>query len=128
MTALRIVIDVLIGIGAIFALAGTIGILKASGMTDKAISKVFLRVSSRAILTGMAAGNALALLFCLVQGTTHLLKLNPANYFIAFVPVSVNIPAILAADLAAWAAIMLLLTLPCLYISRIDPADSVRVK
>ena len=28
MTALRIVIDVLIGIGAIFALAGTIGILK----------------------------------------------------------------------------------------------------
>ena len=112
----------------LFRHIGTIGILKASGMTDRAISKVFLRVSSRAILTGMAAGNALALLFCLVQGTTHLLKLNPANYFIAFVPVSVNIPAILAADLAAWAAIMLLLTLPCLYISRIDPADSVRVK
>lgn len=112
----------------LFRHIGTIGILKASGMTDRAISKVFLRVSSRAILTGMAVGNALALLFCLIQGTTHLLKLNPANYFIPFVPVSVNVPAILAADMAAWAAIMLLLTIPCLYISGIDPADTVRVK
>ena len=106
----------------------TIGTLKSMGMTDRQISGVFLRVSSRSVLTGMAAGNAAALLFCLVQGTTHLIRLNSANYFVPFVPVSVNLPGILLADLAAWAVIMVLLTLPCLLISRIDPAESVRMR
>ena len=106
----------------------TIGTLKSMGMTDRQISGVFLRVSSRSVLTGMAAGNAAALLFCLVQGTTHLIRLNSANYFVPFVPMSVNLPGILLADLAAWAVIMVLLTLPCLLISRIDPAESIRMR
>ena len=106
----------------------TIGTLKAMGMTDRQISGVFLRVASRSTLTGMAIGNAAALLFCLVQGTTHLIRLDSANYFVSFVPVSVNLPGILLADLAAWLIIMILLTLPCIFISRIDPAESVRMR
>ena len=77
-------------------------------------------------MLGLAAGNAGALLFCLIQGTTHLIKLNPANYFVSYVPVSVNIPAIIVTDILAWCVIMLLLLLPSLQISRIDPAQSVK--
>lgn len=112
----------------LFRSISTIGLLKSMGMTDKAISSVFLRVSSNLVLKGMLIGNGLALLFCLVQGTTHFIKLNPVNYFISFVPVFVNVPFILAADLVSYLVIMLLLQLPCRFISKVDPAQTVRVR
>ena len=110
----------------LFRNISTIGTLKSLGMTDRAISKVFLRVASTLVLKGMAVGNALALLFTVIQGTTRILKLNPENYFVSFVPVSLNIPWILSCDAIAYAAIMVLLLIPCLFISRVDPAESVR--
>ena len=111
----------------LFRNISTIGILKTMGMTDRSISKVFLRASSNLVLKGMAIGNAVGLLFCLVQGTTHLIRLNPENYFVPYVPVHVNIPGIIAADVAAYAVIMLLLLIPSLFISTVDPAKTVRV-
>ena len=112
----------------LFRNISTIGILKSLGMTDRAISEVFLRVASDIVLKGMLAGNAADLLFCAIQGTTHLLKLDPENYFVSFVPVHVNVPAVAAADIAAYAVIMLLLLLPSLFVSRIDPARTVRAR
>jgi lipoprotein-releasing system permease protein len=110
----------------LFRNVSTIGILKTLGMGDRAIARVFLRVGARTVAIGMAAGNLLALLFCLVQGTTHWIKLNPENYFVSFVPVQVNLPAILLADAAAFAGILLLLLIPTLFISRVDPAKTVK--
>lgn len=110
----------------LFRNISTIGTLKALGMTDKGIAGVFLRVSSRIVLIGMAAGNALALLFCLIQGSTHLIRLNPENYFVSFVPVKVDLLSVLAADAAAFAAIMLLLLIPSMFISKIDPSETVK--
>ena len=112
----------------LFRNISTIGTLKALGMTDKGIAKVFLKVASNLVLKGMLIGNALALLFCLIQGSTHFFKLNPENYFVSFVPVAVNIPMILIADIAAYVIIMLLLLLPCLFISKVDPAQTMRTQ
>ena len=106
----------------------TIGLLKSLGMTDKGISKIFLAISARLVGMGMAIGNALALLFCVVQGTTHLLRLDPENYFVSFVPVSVDLTAVLVADVLSFMVIMLLLLIPCVFISRVDPAQTVRVR
>ena len=110
----------------LFRNISTIGTLKTLGMGDRAIGKVFLRVAGGVVFKGMLAGNALGILFCLVQQTTHLLKLDPSNYFVSYVPVYVDLPWILAADLVAFAAIMLLLLIPTLFIARVDPAVSVR--
>ncbi|MBQ4306400.1 MAG: ABC transporter permease [Bacteroidales bacterium] len=106
----------------------TIGTLKSLGMTDRAISRVFLRVASSLVLKGMAIGNGLALLFIAVQGTTKLIRLNPENYFVSFVPVRLNIPWILSCDAIAYVAIMILLLIPCLFVSRVDPAQTVRAQ
>lgn len=106
----------------------TIGTLKSLGMTDRGIAGVFLRVGARITGIGVLAGNAAALLFCLIQGTTHLIRLNPDNYFVSFVPVHVSPLQILAADAAAFAVIMILLLLPCLFISRIDPSLTVKTE
>ena len=110
----------------LFENISTIGLLKSLGMTDKAISKVFL--SSSAVLTGkgMLIGNLLALAFCILQSTTHMIPLNPENYFVPYVPVNVNFGVILLADVVSFTAIMALLLIPCLFISKVDPADTVR--
>ena len=112
----------------LFRNIATIGTLKTLGMGDRAIGKVFLRVAAGVVLKGMLIGNVLALLFCLVQQSTHLLKLDPANYFVSYVPVHINLPWILAADLVAFAAIMLLLLIPTLFIARVDPAQTVKAE
>ena len=112
----------------LFRNISTIGLLKTLGMTDRSIAAVFLRASSSLVLKAMAIGNGVAFLLCLLQSTTHLLKLNPENYVVSFVPVHLDIPMILAADLAAYGAIMLLLLIPSLFISRVDPAQTVKAE
>ena len=112
----------------LFENISTIGLLKALGMTDKAISKVFLSSSAVLLLKGMAIGNVLAFLFCFIQEKTHFLKMNPENYFVSFVPVDVNVGAVIAADAISFAVILLLLLIPTIFISKVDPAQTVRVK
>ena len=112
----------------LFENISTIGLLKSLGMTDRSISKVFLSSSAVLVLKGMAAGNLLAILFCIVQGTTHLLRLNPENYFVSFVPVNLDMGMILCADVISFVVIMLLLLIPCVFISKVDPAETVRVR
>ena len=112
----------------LFENISTIGLLKALGMTDRAIAKVFLSSSAVLVGKGMLAGNALAVIFCLVQGNAHLIPLDPENYFVSFVPVHLDLGWILGADLAAFIVIMILLLIPCVFISKVDPADTVRVR
>ena len=112
----------------LFRNIATIGTLKTLGMGDRAIGKVFLRVAAGVVLKGMLIGNAVGLLFCFFQQATHLLKLDPTNYFVSYVPVHVDIPWILAADFVAFVAIMLLLLIPTLFIARVDPAQTVKAE
>ena len=112
----------------LFENISTIGLLKALGMTDRAISKVFLSSAAMLVLKGMAVGNALALIFCILQDTTHILRLDPENYFVSFVPVNIDLGTVLLADALSFIVIMLLLLVPTLFISKVDPAQTVRVK
>jgi len=112
----------------LFENISTIGILKSLGMTDRSISKVFLASSAVLVGKGMAIGNVLAVIVCIIQKTTHILKLNPENYYVSFVPVDIDPGMILLADAVSFVAIMLLLLIPCLFISKVDPARTVRVR
>ena len=112
----------------LFENISTIGLLKAIGMTDRAISKVFLSSSAFLVFKGMAVGNLLAVLFCVIQDKTGLLRLDPENYFVSSDPVDLDLGMVLTADAISFVVIMILLLIPCLFISKVDPADTVRVK
>lgn len=112
----------------LFRNISTIGILKSMGMTDRNIAEVFLKVASGIVLKGLLVGNAFALSLCVLQGRTHLFRLDPENYFISFVPVHLNPLGLLAADLLSYLAIMAVLLLPSLFVSKVDPAKTVRVQ
>lgn len=110
----------------VFRSIPTIGILKALGMSDRAVASVFIKVGLRTTALGMLIGNGAALLFCLLQSQFKLVRLNPASYFLSYVPVDVDPVMILLCDAAAFAVIALLLLLPSLAIASVDPARSVR--
>ena len=97
-------------------------------MTDWKISEVFLRVASSIVLRGMLIGNLIALAFCLLQGRTHLFRLNPENYFLSFVPIHVDVGTLVFVDIASYIVIMVLLLIPSMFISKVDPAKTVRAQ
>lgn len=111
----------------LFENISTIGLLKSLGMDNRGIAKIFLASASVAVLKGMLYGNALALAFCLLQGNFHFIRLDASNYFVSFVPVHIDLPLILVSDVAVYLAIMLLLLLPSMFISKVDPSRTVRM-
>lgn len=105
-----------------------IGLLKTLGMRTREIAKVFLGSSAICVAKGMLWGNLIAGLFCLIQHCTHLIKLNPENYFVSFVPVHLDWMTLLSVNVISFVTIMIFLMIPCVFISRVDPAQTVRVK
>ena len=103
----------------------TIGLLKSMGMTSRRITRVFMRSGARTILEGMLWGNALALALCLLQQKTHLVALDPENYFVSFVPVSLDFPTVLLFNITAFVVVELLLAAPCAVIGGIDPSKTI---
>lgn len=112
----------------LFERISQIGLLKSMGMTNRAVAGIFLTKSAMVVLKGMLWGNALAVLLCLVQKHFRVITLNPDNYFVSAVPVEFSLAWILAMNLIAFVAIMLIMLIPCHFISRIDPASTMRVK
>ena len=111
----------------LFENISTIGLLKALGMKTKAIMRIFLYGSGRIVLKGMLIGNVAALFFCLIQQWTGILTLDPVNYFLSEVPVHLNFWTLIGCDILAAVVIMVVLLLPSLFISRVDPAQTMRV-
>lgn len=112
----------------LFEKISMIGLLKALGMRDKGIHKIFLYRALYLVITGMVAGNVAALLFILVQSQFSLIPLDPANYFVDHVPVFLNWTKLLILNAGAIIIITLLLMIPSVFISNVSPEKTLRVK
>ncbi len=112
----------------LFERISMIGTLKAVGMNNPDIHKVFLSLSSTLVLKGIAAGNIIALILCYTQKIFKIISLNPANYFVKYVPIDISFTKIALIDLFSFILILLFLYLPLFFISRINPADAVKAK
>lgn len=112
----------------LFERISQIGLLKALGMGNAAVAKIFLTKSALVALQGMAIGNALAIALCLLQQHLGIISLNPDNYFVSAVPISLEAYSIILMNIIAFSAIMTIMLLPCLFITGINPATTMRVK
>jgi len=112
----------------LFENISVIGLFKSLGMTDRRVSQVFLWRSASIVGRGVAAGNVFAIAVALIQKYTHFLKLDPANYFVKFVPIEFDVLKIVALDIISSLVIMLMLMLSTRMISRISPDRTMRVE
>jgi lipoprotein-releasing system permease protein len=103
-----------------------IGMLKALGATDKLIRSIFIYNGVSLIVKGMLLGNAIGLGLCYMQYQFKLIKLNPEDYYMSFVPVSWHWEIIGILNLLTFLVVTVVLLLPTAIISRINPIKAIR--
>ena len=103
-----------------------IGVLKALGMGNRSLQKMFVIRSSFIILKGMFWGNLFGVGLCLLQHCTGLVRLDQAGYFLTTVPIFIDWGWWALLNLITFAFIVSLLALPTMIISLILPEKSIR--
>lgn len=103
-----------------------IGILKALGSTNKQIRKVFVWNGVRIIGRGLLIGNAIAFGFGLIQEKFQWIALDPASYYMTFVPISWNWPVFILLNASVLLVTTLVLFIPAMLISNIQPIKAIR--
>ena len=103
-----------------------IGVLKSLGANNTTIRHQFLWFAVFLVGKGMFWGNVVGLGFYAIQHWFHLFPLDPANYYMDCVPVSLSLWHILLLNGGTLLASVLILILPSYLITRIHPATSMR--
>lgn len=103
-----------------------IGTLKALGMRNGAVRRIFLIRSLRIVLTGMLWGNIVGLALCLLQKYTGLLRLDSTGYLVSEVPVHLAWEWWLPLNIGVPVVMVLLLIIPAMVVSGIKPEKTIR--
>ena len=104
----------------------TIGILKALGMKDKEIRKVFVVSAMFFVGRGMVWGNIISFSIVVLQHFLHIVPLNPEYYYTSFVPVHIDFRLLIVLNLSVFLFSILIMVLPSQMISKILPAKSIK--
>jgi len=104
----------------------SIGLLKALGMADGPLMGVFVRLSVRILLRGLAWGNALGFGLALLQQETGWVHLDARSYYLSTVPIEIDVMRIATVELGIVLVCAVAMYLPARYISRLDPVESLR--
>lgn len=103
-----------------------IGILKALGMRDRNIRRIFFYNAAGIIGSGLLWGNILGIVPGLLQDRFGILKLDQASYYLTEVPVNLDPIAILAVNAGVFVVCMAMLLFPSFIIARISPVKAIR--
>ena len=103
-----------------------IGILKAMGARNWSIRKVFLYFSVMLVAKALVLGNILGIGICLLQQYTHFIKLDPASYYLEYVPIHLTVLHVVLLNAGTIAATFLMLILPSYFITRVSPEKTIR--
>jgi len=105
-----------------------IGMLKAMGMINSEIRKVFLYNSLFLIGLGLLIGNVITFILYVFQNETHFFKLDPTIYYIEYVPMSIDFMTVIILNLSIVVIALLTLFIPSMLISRISPIKTIQFK
>jgi lipoprotein-releasing system permease protein len=103
-----------------------IGILKAVGATHKQVRQIFLWGGIRLVVKGLIWGNLLGIGFCAVQYYFQLIPLDVEAYYMHTVPIDWDWLVILLLNLAVLLLVSVVLIIPTIIISRIQPVQALR--
>lgn len=102
-----------------------IGIMKALGAGNVSVARVFLYYACIVIGKGIVAGNAVALLLCLLQKYTGVVALDPEMYYMTSVPVEFSW-LLIPMNVFMFLLSVAMLLLPSMFIARIEPTKAIR--
>jgi len=103
-----------------------IGILKALGARNKTIRHTFLWFSAFIIGQGLLLGDIIGIGIVILQQQFGFVTLDPASYYVKEAPMELNVPIIVALNVATLLVSVFILIAPSYLISFIHPAKSMR--
>lgn len=106
---------------------GMIGVLKALGMDNRGLQRIFLIRSGFILGKGLLLGNIFGVGICLLQKYTGFLKLDKAGYFLSEVPVNLGFWWWLALNAGAFLVLAALMAIPTRIISRLSPEATLKL-
>ncbi len=103
-----------------------IGILKALGLENSRLRKIFLYQSAFLIAKGLFWGNIAGIGIGLLQKYTGAIKLDQASYFISTVPVNLDLVHILMLNAGTMIITIAMLVIPSYITGKISPEKTIR--
>ena len=103
-----------------------VGILKAMGSSNWSIRKIFLYNASYLIFIGLFWGNLIGLILLFAQKYIGFFTLDPATYYVTEVPVSIDFLAVLFLNIGTLVLCFIMLIIPSIIISKIQPSTSIK--
>ena len=103
-----------------------VGILKALGSSNISIRKVFLYNAGYLILRGLFWGNLIGLAILLIQKYTGIVTLDSETYYVNEVPIYLDFGYVLLLNLGTLVLCLVMLIVPSIVISKINPAKSIK--
>jgi lipoprotein-releasing system permease protein len=103
-----------------------VGILKALGASNVSIRKVFLYNAGYLIIRGLFWGNLIGLTVLFLQKYTGIITLDPETYYVTNVPVYINFGYIILLNIGTLLLCLLMLIIPSIIISKINPVTSIK--
>ena len=102
-----------------------IGVLKSLGMADWPLRRVFLILATRIAVRGLLIGNFIGISIAVLQSKLGFIKLDPENYFLDVVPISLNPMDLILLNLGATVAIFLMMIGPSYLAAKISPVKAI---
>ncbi|MES2132875.1 MAG: ABC transporter permease [Bacteroidota bacterium] len=103
-----------------------VGILKALGLANGNVRKVFFYVSLQLLAKGLLYGNIVGIGLCFLQLKFKLATLNAATYYLSYVPVNISVMHIVLINAGTVAVCLLMMFLPTLILNKITPVKAIR--
>jgi lipoprotein-releasing system permease protein len=103
-----------------------IGLLKAMGAPNWSIRRIFLMKAGWLTLKGLLWGNVIALTICILQQRFHFITLPQDTYYMAFVPINLDLMQILLINAGTLIICTVMLVVPSYIIARIQPVKAIR--
>ena len=107
--------------------ASLIGVLKTLGSSNNSIRSIFLINGIYLISLGMIIGNFISILIIFLQNKIGFIMLDPVTYYVSELPFDFNILSIVFLNIGVLILCLLMLILPSLVITKINPAESVKI-
>ena len=105
-----------------------IGMFKAMGATNWSLQKIFLYNAFYLVGVGLLLGNLLGFGLGYLQLITHFFKLDPASYYMSFVPIQFNWLDAVLLNVGTLIICFLVLIIPSTLVTKISPVKAIRFK
>ena len=103
-----------------------VGLVKALGMSNVSVRRIFLYISLKLIGRGLLWGNIIGITLCLLQYRFKIAKLDSETYYVDSVAIEINWLYFLLLNLGTFLVCSVMMILPTLIITKLTPVKTLK--